>query len=229
MIGESGTSRNGKTHRYYKCSTAKSRKGCNKKSVKKDWIENEIIKRTVKLLFDDVWIHNVTEAIMDLQDKESTTLPLLNNQLAETKKSIQNILTAIEQGVFTKTTKSRLEELEEKERELGIEILLEEIGRPQLTRDFIRFFFDKYRQMDLTTRESQQRLVDGFVNAIYMHDDRIIIIYNYKDGTETIMLKDIECSDIEGGGEPLPDKTKPSRILLSRGFCLGCKLKKIRR
>jgi hypothetical protein len=202
MVGESGTSRNGAIHRYYKGSTVKNRKGCNKKSVKKDWIENEIIERTVKLLFDDVWSHNVTEAIMDLQDKESTTLPLLNNQLAETKKSIENILAAIQQGVFTKSTKSRLEELEEKERELGIEILLEEIGRPQLTREFIHFFFDKYRQMDLTTRESQQRLVDGFVNAIYMHDDRIIIIYNYKDGTETIMLKDIECSDIEGGGEP---------------------------
>jgi len=38
MVGESGTSRTMKVHRYYKCVTAKKRKGCNKKSAQKDWI-----------------------------------------------------------------------------------------------------------------------------------------------------------------------------------------------
>jgi len=35
MVGESGTSKTGKFHQYYKSVSAKNRKGCNKKSVKK--------------------------------------------------------------------------------------------------------------------------------------------------------------------------------------------------
>ena len=36
MVGESGTSRTGQTHRYYKCIGVKKHLGCDKKSVKKD-------------------------------------------------------------------------------------------------------------------------------------------------------------------------------------------------
>ena len=35
MFGESGTSRTGEVHRYYKCATAKKKKGCKKKTVRK--------------------------------------------------------------------------------------------------------------------------------------------------------------------------------------------------
>ena len=35
MVGESGISRNATTYRYYKCITAKRKKGCDKKAVKK--------------------------------------------------------------------------------------------------------------------------------------------------------------------------------------------------
>ena len=38
MVGESGTGRN-KAHRYYKCASVKNHKGCDKKTVKKEWIE----------------------------------------------------------------------------------------------------------------------------------------------------------------------------------------------
>ena len=39
MVGESGTSRTKIVHRYYKCVSVKNHKGCDKKTVKKDWIE----------------------------------------------------------------------------------------------------------------------------------------------------------------------------------------------
>ena len=90
--------------------------------------------------------------------RENAAIPLLQGQLAEKQKSIDNILNAIEQGVFTSSTKGRLEVLEAEVQDLQIKIAQEEIKRPRITREFIQFFFDKYRQMDLTVRESQQRL-----------------------------------------------------------------------
>jgi len=93
--------------------------------------------------------------------------------------------------------------------ELQIKIAQEEIKRPQITREFIQFFFDKYRKMDLTTRESQQRLVDQFVNAIFLQDDRIVFTCNYHGGTETILFSEINGSDTLSGGEP--KQTNPNR------------------
>ena len=41
MVGESGTGRN-KVHRYYKCASVKNHKGCDKKTVKKEWTYKEV-------------------------------------------------------------------------------------------------------------------------------------------------------------------------------------------
>jgi len=77
IVGESGTSRNGNVHRYYKCVTAKNRKGRKRKPVKKDWIEREVIDRTIKWLYDDAWIDEAASKILALQQEESSALPFL--------------------------------------------------------------------------------------------------------------------------------------------------------
>ena len=47
MCGESGKGRSGEVHRYYKCVSIKKRRTiCNKKSVRKDWIEDIVVNAT---------------------------------------------------------------------------------------------------------------------------------------------------------------------------------------
>ena len=38
------------------------------------------------------------------------------------------------------------------------------------------------------------------MNAIYLDDDKIILTFNYKDGSKTVSLKDIESSDMTKNG-----------------------------
>ena len=40
-------------------------------------------------------------------------------------------------------------------------------------------------------------LIEAFINAIYLYDDKIIITFNYKDGTKTITLEDVKGSDLD--------------------------------
>ena len=35
-------------------------------------------------------------------------------------------------------------------------------------------------------------LIDAFVNAIYLYDDKLVLTFNYKDGTRTITLDDVK-------------------------------------
>lgn len=45
-------------------------------------------------------------------------------------------------------------------------------------------------------------MIDSFVNAVYLYDDKIVLTFNYKDGTKTISLDDVNSSDLDGFGPP---------------------------
>ena len=70
------------------------------------------------MLQDDQAIDAIVEMVMQLQDQENTTLPLLEKQLKETETSIQNMLNPIQSGILTSSTKERLEALEAQKKEL---------------------------------------------------------------------------------------------------------------
>ncbi|MEE3428994.1 MAG: hypothetical protein VZQ55_08535 [Ruminococcus sp.] len=44
--------------------------------------------------------------------------------------------------------------------------------------------------------EHRRRLIDSFINSIYLYDDRMVITFNYKDGSKTITMEEIENSAI---------------------------------
>ena len=106
------------------------------------------------------------------------------------------MLNAIQAGIFTPSTKQRLDELEETKSQLEISILQEEMHKPMLTREQIAFFIYRFRKFDVTKREQRQRLIDSFVNAVYLYEDKIILTFNYKDGSKTITLAEVEGSDL---------------------------------
>ena len=77
MVGESGTSHTGQTYYYYKCGNAKRKKGCNKKAVKKDWLERIVVRLTVDKVLQDAEIDRIADALIALQDREDLTIPAL--------------------------------------------------------------------------------------------------------------------------------------------------------
>ncbi len=205
MVGESGTSRNGTFHQYYKCANVKNHKGCDKKTVRKAWIENIVIRYAMEKLMDDDYINQIADMAFEAQGKESTVIPQIKKQLAETERAINNMIKAIEQGIITDSTKDRLQELEQTKENLQINLAREGIKKPVLEKDQIKFWLLKFRQLDMTKEDDRQILIDNFVNSIYLYDDRMIFIFNYKSEAQIVNLEDIDCSDIS---EPTaPKKT----------------------
>ena len=48
MFGESGVSHTGKMYTYYKCAAAKKKKTCDKKAVRKQWLEDLVVNETMR-------------------------------------------------------------------------------------------------------------------------------------------------------------------------------------
>jgi len=137
-----------------------------------------------------------------LQTRESTDLPLLQRQLSDTERGIQNMLNAIQQGILTPSTKQRMDELEQTKSKLEVSILQEEIQKPMLTREQVLFWVSRFRDSDITDKAQRQRLIDSFVNAVYLYDDKMVLTFNYKDGSKTITFDEINGSDLGAGAAP---------------------------
>ena len=206
MFGESGVSHTGKMYTYYKCAATKKKKTCDKKAVRKQWLEDLVVNETMKLVEDDASMNAIIAKVMELQNQESTDLPIYEKQLKETEVGITNMLNAIQMGILTSSTKERLEALEEQRKELQARIAEERLAKPKMKEEFVRFWLLRFRKLDMTQPEQRQALVDTFINAIYLYDDKVLITFNYKEGTETVTFgeasKAEESSDMSARGAP---------------------------
>ena len=206
MFGESGVSHTGKMYTYYKCAAAKKKKTCDKKAVRKQWLEDLVVNETMKLVEDDASMNAIIAKVMELQNQESTDLPIYEKQLKETEVGITNMLNAIQMGILTSSTKGRLEALEEQRKELQARIAEERLAKPKMKEEFVRFWLLRFRKLDMTQPEQRQALVDTFINAIYLYDDKVLITFNYKEGTETVAfgeaVKAEKSSDMSARGAP---------------------------
>ena len=145
-----------------------------------------------KFIFDDELLDRLADKLLEKLGMESSALPILRKQLAEIEKGIDNIVNAIQAGIFTSSTKQRLEQLEAEKSEISVQILKEEISKPSVTKEEILFYLIKYRKLNMKQLDHRRRLIDSFVNAIYLFDDYLVITFNYKEGTKTITFAEVE-------------------------------------
>jgi site-specific DNA recombinase len=89
--------------------------------------------------------------------------------------------------------------------EILVNIQTAERQKPKLTREQMTAWFEQFRHGDPANRDFQKRLIDTFVNAVYVFDDKLVLTYNYQHGTQTISLVEIESalgSDLRCGSPP---------------------------
>ena len=109
------------------------------------------------------------------------SLNSLKSDLQRVNTSIANIMSAIEKGVLTSTTKTRLEELEKQQIELQQKVIIEQAKEKyELTKEDIQDFF-KY-----TIKEFPNQIFDYLVKFVRVYNDKIEIGLNYMiNPTET--------------------------------------------
>ena len=210
-VGDCAKKKDGSYYRYYKCAGAK-RHECKAKAIRKDWIEDLVISKLIKFILDDEAIDNIADRIIELLSKESDILPALKAQLAETQKSIDNIVSAIEAGIFTNSTKERLEKLEEDKDRITAGIKMEENSTPALTKEQIIFMLTRFRNLDMKVTKNREQLIDALVNSIIIYEDKIVFNLNHGDGTFEIPTKD-ELAEIVENLSDIRLDSSPAKVL----------------
>lgn len=200
MIGESGTGKGGTKYLYYNCLGKKKNRTCRKKAVRKEWIEALVLERAKAVVMSDLLIDEIAEKTYRYyvaQDTSSAYTDTLKAELKRVETATANLLRAIEAGIFNEATKTRMAELDAQRAALEASIADAALSSElRLTKDHIKYFLLRFRQMDFADRECQQRIVDTYVNAVFVYDDKITLTFNYSGDDRTITLM-----EMEGAGE----------------------------
>lgn len=196
MQGCSGTSKTAATkHYYYACGAARKH-GCSLKYVKKDKIEAITIFMLTKCLQDMELLASLAvdvAAYYQREHEDKGYLEGLKAERAEAEKALNNLVRAIEQGIFSETTQARLVELEGRKKALTEAIEAEEIKRAVTKNDIsIQHFFDEYAHADLNDPTVRDYLLDYFVDKIFVYDDKVIMTIWYGDDKKEITWGDID-------------------------------------
>ena len=124
MVGTAGTSKTGEMYYYYRCNNQAVSKTCTKRPVRKEWIETLVVSALHEYVFRPDVIDWIADMVMKYKRvaEENSDLKYLERRLQESKTASQNILKAIEAGVFSVTVNERLKELEGEQSELEAQI-----------------------------------------------------------------------------------------------------------
>ena len=182
MHGRCGTSKSGKKHYYYACKEHIKR-NCNKTAIRKDILENAIIKVVQAALFNDDVLNDIIDGIMEYQSQNlnNNALESLEKELSAVNKSINNIIKAVENGLFNESVIERMNNLEIEKKEIEKNIKIQSMNSDFIERDFIEFMLKKIRDNNLKTPESKKRLVETFVSKAFLfNDNRVAITFNYR-------------------------------------------------
>lgn len=150
-----------------------------------------------------------------MQEQEDTVTPVLKQQLQQCETEIRNVMKAIRQGILTDSTRECLEELERQRDSLRGSIAQLQLERRKFTKKEIVDWVSRYKDGNINDPDYRREIIDTFVNSVFVYDDKLILTYNYKDGSQTLTLQEIEAalsSDLTGMCPPKEKSSTPCRV-----------------
>ena len=196
MVGVSGTSKTGKVHNYYTCKNVWKKHICKKKNVKKKDIENFIIAKAREQLTNEN-IDIIAETVSEISKRENNTpiIAGIKRKLKENMVAIKNLLKAIETGEHMDLVSERITEKKQEKADLEKSLAREQMEKREIDVNEIKFFLHNLKKGNIDDIIYQRALINIFVNAIYLYDDKATIAFNASDKPVTIDFSLIDQSE----------------------------------
>lgn len=239
MIGESGRGKSGTIFRYYNCAAKKKDHSCKKKNEKKDFIEWYVVEQTLEYILTPARAARVAKAVVQEYQKEFSSSRVTELESAikrldlESEKLVDALIDAPKAA--HKKIYARMETIEAQKADLSADLArLRVASQITLTETEVRSWLKSLTTGDPMDTEFRQRIIDTFINAIYIYDDRIVIFYNIRGGKQVSFLDLLnsqdfspdtslapsQCSDLNANAPPIAIKSEPKYVFVNGIF--GC-------
>ena len=184
MVGISGTSKTKKQHHYYACSKRYKEHTCKKNNENKSKLEKYIVEQTLNYVLTEEQIEHIANGMLKKWNTNSTA-----TEIKEIEKRIEKIDRDLDKcfNSFFNTESAELQRrMNEKAKSLELEKkdLQEELKKLKLvkiithTKEDVKNLLAEYLDGNINDIEYQRKIINKFVNSVYIFDDKIAIYYN---------------------------------------------------
>ena len=168
----------------------------------KDYIENLVIEECRKQL-TPANIDKIAHEVVALceREKDNTNLRRIEKLMRENEHKQRNLMSAVAECDIDSVKKSLYVEIARLTTELDTlknEYDIEQAGAVSLAITEVKFFLTQLRKGRADDISYRKTLINVFVNAIYLYDDKLVIFFNSGDKPVTIddeLLSQMEQSD----------------------------------
>ncbi len=148
-------------------------------------------------IFDEI-----ADISLNCNSCDTSSVDELSEQLRQVEEYIDNLVTAMQMGMLTKSTKTRLDELEKQKEQIELSILQEKMKKDRVSKKDIISWLTKMKSVDLSVDVNKRHFVDKYINSVITMDDKLIIYFNLRENATIPNIMGIKCSDVYGLGEP---------------------------
>ena len=215
MSGSSTLRKNGTTHHYYNCSNRRSKKGCKKLYEKKDFLEWYIVEQTVNYVLTPGRMELIAKSVVAEYENEfnDNKIKQLERQAAKLEQDINKYTESLLELPKSSwaSVGQKIETATMQKTDIEIDLAkLRVANKIRYTEKEIVAWLKLFCKGDLFDMKFRQRIIDTFINSIFLYDDRIIIFYNIRGGKQisyidmldaTKEASDCDISDTEKGIE----------------------------
>ncbi|GHV35243.1 recombinase RecD [Clostridia bacterium] len=209
LVGDAGTSKTGAMHFYYACGKRKKYHTCGKKNEKKDFLEWYVVEQTVEYVLTPSNIELIAASIVAEYENEFNDKRI--KDLERQYKKLDNEANAAVDASLSAPAKARqkyfdkIEVLETQKADIALNLTTLRIANGhRFTQEQITAWLKQFCRGEALDDEYQRRIIDLFINSVYLYDDKMVIYYNVKGGKQVSYID--MCDDMEGinpldGGE----------------------------
>lgn len=236
MIGASGTSKTGDKHYYYACIGRRKKMGCTKANEKKDFIEWYVVEQTLQYVLAPERLRYIAKAVVEEYKKEfgATQEEELVKAIKRYDREMEKLVDAIVEApkAAHKKIYEKIESVEKQKAALESDLTkLRLASSIRFTESEVSAWLMQFCKGDLLDVEFRRKIIDVFINSIYLYDDRIIIFYNIKGGKQVTYMDVVESTEppsdsstVDALPPPNASTVEPKYIFVNGMF--GCVIRR---
>ena len=188
LNGVAGTGKSGKRYYYYGCNEhckGARGNGCKKKRIKKERLERIAVKLIKEVILNsEPFRREVAFALVSYlnsrKDNNDAIIEVLEGELLENKKVINNIINAIGEGASGEMLYNRLSELEQQKKNIEHNLNIEKAKQKLIYKqENIKLYLDKYIDSNINERFLRDEIFEYYVDRLILMDNEVYLEFHY--------------------------------------------------
>lgn len=202
MVGECGRGKTGNTYHYYTCTNRKKNHTCKKKNEKKDFLEWYVVEQTIAYVLTPERTEYIANKLREQYEKdfnagEIAELEKIKKKLeSDIDKCIDSLIENTGKPEIVSRVQERFDNLSAQKNDVETDIAkLKILSKNSITVEQYKQWLGLFANGCATDEKFRQKVIDTFVNSVYVFDDKIVIYYNIQGGKQVSYME--MCDDLE--------------------------------